>query len=177
MANNNGFDGMDKLMDRLRKAPTNVVNKVSQIIKAGAQDIAGEAKQRAPVDQGFLKNEISAKENDPLESEVVSANVISPYVEFGTGEKVQIPNGLAEYAAQFKGDFASGTLSLGGHLTFKEAIFAWCKRKGIEEELWYPIYISIGIHGIEAQPFFFPAANRVYPIIINQVEKALKDVI
>lgn len=177
MADYPGIIGMDHLLDRLRKAPDNITKQVDQILSRGAEDIAGEAKQRAPVDQGFLKNEIKARHVEILSHEVVSLNSISPYVEFGTLHKVQIPSGLEEYAAQFKGDFASGTYSEGGGLTAQEAIFAWCKRKGIEEDAWWPIYISVITTGSKAHPFFFPAVERIKPIIINQVEKALKDVI
>lgn len=167
------IQGMTELLGRLRKAPQKITALVSAELQDGAQSIASEAKQRAPGDQGFLRNLINSVKVDPMNWEVVSPAEYSPFLEFGTGEHVSIPPGLEEYAAQFKGDFSSGTYSIGGALTFKEAIFAWCARHGIEKELWYAIYVSIAIHGIHAQPFFFPAAQRLTPIIIDRVNKAL----
>jgi len=169
--------GMDGLLQKLRTLPANITAAVATEIQDGAQSIAAEAKQRAPGDQGILRNEIAAVKIDNTTWLVVSGADYSPYVEFGTGEKVQIPAGLEEYAAQFKGDFANGTYGPGSNLTAKEAIFAWCERKGIDKELWYPIYISIMVHGTEAQPFFFPAALRQEPIIIDRIKKALNDTI
>lgn len=163
-------DTIDQLTIELRQ-------EIDGELKDGADQIARLAINNAPADQGFLRNQIKSVKTNELEYEVVSLSSYSPYLEFGTMEKVSIPAGLEDYAAQFKGDFASGTYSEGGELTFKEAIFAWCQRKGIPQELWYAIYISIGIHGIEARPFFFPAVEQMRPIIIQNVEKAVKNVI
>lgn len=177
MSDNLQIQGMAELLARLRQAPQAITSAVSAELQDGAQSIAAEAKTRAPADQGFLRNEIGTEKVDNLNFKVFSGSEYSPFVEFGTGEKVNIPAGLEDYAAQFKGDFASGTLSAATGLTFKEAIFAWCERKGIDKKLWYAIYISIGIHGIEPQPFFFPAVTRLTPIIIDRVNKALEDAI
>lgn len=168
---------MAELRQRLSQADANITAVVATELQDGAQSIAAEAKQRAPGDQGILRNLIGAVKVDPLNWEVVSAAEYSPYLEFGTGQYVSIPAGLEEYAAQFKGNFSSGTYSEGGGLTFKEAIFAWCERHGIDKELWYAIYISVAVHGIHPQPFFFPAAQRLTPIIIDGVTKALEKVI
>lgn len=167
--------GMDGLLQRLRAMPANVTAAIAAEIQDGAQSIAAEAKQRAPGDQGILRNEIAAVRIDATTWQVVSGADYSPFLEFGTGEKVQIPAGLEEYAAQFKGDFSSGTYGPGSNLTAKEAIFNWCERKGIDQKLWYAIYVSIMIHGTEPQPFFFPAALRQESIIIDRVKKVLQD--
>jgi HK97 gp10 family phage protein len=176
MSNVPVIQGMAELRKRLQDAATNLPRLVGLELKDGANAIAAEAKQRAPGDQGILRNLISVREVSPTVFEVVSGADYSAFVEFGTGEKVQIPPGLEEYAAQFKGDFASGTYSEGSGLTAKEAIFAWCQRKGIDPKLWYPIYVSIMIHGTQPQPFFFPAAERITPIIIDRVEKVLSNI-
>jgi HK97 gp10 family phage protein len=166
--------GMDGLLNRLRKMPVAITTAVAAEMQDGANAIASEAKQRAPGDQGFLRNQIGVIKQDATTFQVFSGADYSPFVEFGTLEKVQIPPGLEEYASQFKGDFASGTYSEGGMLSFKEAIFLWCERKGIDPKLWYAIYVSIGIHGTTAQPFFFPAVERLTPIIIDRVNKAVE---
>lgn len=171
MSKNISITGLGELRARLAKAPQNITKVVSAELQDGANGIAAEAKQRAPGDQGILRNLISAAKIDPLNWKVVSGADYSPYLEFGTGAKVSIPAGLEEYAAQFKGGGQSSVLSA------KEAIFAWCERHGIDKEAWYAIYISIMANGIKPQPFFFPAVNRQTPIIIDRVKKAIGDAI
>jgi len=167
------IEGLDDVLGRLKTLPQKVTSEVATEIQDGAQAIAAEAKQRAPGDQGFLRNLIAAAKIDITTWEVVSGADYSPFVEFGTLEKVEVPAELQAFAAQFKGDFASGTYSEGSGLTAKEAIFNWCERQGIDKNLWYPIYVSIMIHGTKAQPFFFPAVFRLTPIIVDRVKKAL----
>lgn len=167
--------GLPELLAKLKSIPVKMSASVAAELQDGANAIASEAKQRAPGDQGILRQLIGTSKLGPTSFEVFSGSDYSAFVEFGTLEKVQIPAGLEEYAAQFKGDFASGTYSEGGALTFKEAIFQWCERKGIDPKLWYAIYVSIGIHGTQPQPFFFPAVARLTPIIIDKVTKAVKE--
>jgi len=165
--------GMDSLLGKLKSLPQQLNAVAATEIQDGAQVIAAEAKQRAPGDQGFLRNQIAALKVNDMTWRVVSGADYSAFEEFGTLEKVDIPPGLEEFAAQFK----SGTYSEGSNLTAKEAIFAWCERQGIDKELWYPIYISIMTHGVAARPFFFPAAFRNEPIIIDRVKKAIADTV
>lgn len=166
--------GISELLARLKAAPANLTAAISAELQDGAQAIAAEAKQRAPADQGILRNEIGASKTNDLSFQVFSGASYSPFLEFGTLSKVDIPAGLEEYAAQFK---SGGLTGVGSSLTLKEAIFAWCSRQGIDEKLWYPIYVSIAVNGIHPQPFFFPAVDRQSPIIVKRVEDALKDAI
>lgn len=165
--------GLPELQIRIRKAQDKLLKNVDRELNDGARAIASEAKQRAPGDVGTLRQGIDSRKVEANKYEVFSNAEYSPYVEFGTLEKVQIPAELAEYAAQFKGNFASGLYSEGGTLTAKEAIFAWCQRHSIDKDFWYAVYISIVTYGIEAKPFFFPAFNRISPIIIDRVKKVL----
>jgi hypothetical protein len=65
----------------------------------------------APVNFGFLRASIGTNATGAgMEAEVwaggsgIGVNVhYAPYVEFGTGKGVSVPNELAEYAIQFKG--------------------------------------------------------------------------
>jgi HK97 gp10 family phage protein len=166
--------GLDELTAHLSDLPAELYQAIGQILDDGTQAIAAEAKQRAPGNTGFLQNQIGSEYMGPLSYTVFSGASYSAFVEFGTRAKVVIPAGLEEFAAQFKGDFTSGTYSegSGSELSAKEAIFAWCQQKGIEKELWYAIYVSIMINGIQPQPFFFPAVNRILPIIQDQIIKA-----
>lgn len=167
--------GMDQLLGRLQNLPSNVTAAIATEIQDGAQAIAAEAKQRAPGDQGFLRNLIAAIKDDPTTWRVVSGAEYSAFVEFGTLTKVSVPAGLEEYAAQFKGDFASCTYSEGGNLTAWEAISAWCERHGIEKEAWYAIYLTVIKVGVKPQPFFFPAVLRQEPIILQRIKQAIQD--
>jgi|GEM_PF-900892 len=173
MADNPAIVGIDELRQRLYRAQDKLVRDVDRELRDGSQAIVAEAKQRAPGDQGTLRQQIDYHQVEALRYEITSNAEYSPYIEFGTMEKVRIPDGLEEYAAQFKGNFASGLYSEANGLTAKEAIFAWCQRKGIDEKLWYPIYVSIMVHGITPQPFFFPAFNRISPIINDRVQKVV----
>jgi len=165
--------GLKELKIRLQKAQDKLFRDVDRELNDGARAIASEAKQRAPGDVGTLRQAIDSRKVEANKYEVFSNAEYSPYVEFGTLEKVQVPAELAEYAAQFKGNFASGLYSEGGALTAKEAIFAWCQRHSIDKDFWYAVYISVVTYGIEAKPFFFPAFNRISPIIIDRVKKVL----
>lgn len=175
------IEGFEELKKKLSDAPDKLQKYLNAEIQDGAQAIANEAKQRAPSDQGILRNLIGAHKINvqapDVAWEVSSLADYSAFLEFGTRENVQIPEGMEEFASQFKGDFAAGTLSeaVVSLLTAKEAIFAWCKRKGIDEKLWYPIYVSIMVHGIKPRPYFFPAAAHQKPIIMARLEKAVSD--
>jgi len=175
MPNNPAIIGLTEAQRKIFRLQDKLLRQVDRELADGAQSIAAEAKQRAPGDQGTLRQQISSRKLEANTWEITSNAEYSPYVEFGTLEKVQVPAGLEEYAAQFKGNFASGLYSEGGALTAKEAIYAWCKRKGIDQQLWYPIFVSIMVHGVTPQPFFFPAYERIKPIIIDRVQKLLNN--
>lgn len=168
------IDGMADLRSELQDLPAQIFQLIDAALHEGANAIAAEARQRAPADDGILRDTIRYDKTGDLEYTVTVGALYAPFVEFGTREKVEIPAGLEEFAAQFKGDFASGTYSEGSSaLTAKEAIFEWCLHKGIDKNLWYPIYVSIMIHGINPHPFFFPAVYRILPIITDQIQKAV----
>src|SRR6185437_15969325 len=99
--------GMDSLLGKLKSLPQQLNAVAATEIQDGAQVIAAEAKQRAPGDQGFLRNQIAALKVNDMTWRVVSGADYSAFEEFGTLEKVDIPPGLEEFAAQFK----SGTYS------------------------------------------------------------------
>lgn len=71
-------------------------------------NIEREAKQKAPVDLGNLRQRIVSTKESELKLNIGSGANYSAYVEFGTGGLVDIPTGpgleeLSEYAIQFKG--------------------------------------------------------------------------
>lgn len=159
--------GLDALRGRLRDMPATLARVVDKELEDGCQSIVAEAKQRAPVDQGILVNEIGFQKVNDLAYAVYSNALYSAYVEFGTRANVSIPPGLEEFASQFIGSPGASSLSA------KEAIFAWCKRMGIDPKAWYAIYITLMVSGVKPHPFFFPAVNRILPIMINRITKTL----
>jgi HK97 gp10 family phage protein len=81
--------------NRLAVAITNVT----------ADDIVTDAKQKVVVDLGQLRQSIGkTTARVGYNRSFVFANApYAPYVEFGTGGKVSIPQGFGELAAQFRG--------------------------------------------------------------------------
>ena len=82
-----------------------------RIILGTCTNIVRKAMRLAPVNFGFLRASIGTNATGAGMSAEVWAggagkgvNVhYAPYVEFGTGKGVSVPNELAEYAIQFKG--------------------------------------------------------------------------
>jgi HK97 gp10 family phage protein len=104
------LNGFDQLQERLKKAPEFLLQEIEAEFVDAAQGIAQEAKQRAPVNYGILKNLIIAglpqKQGNLTSIRVSALANYSAFVEFGTGTKVDVPTepeGLPEYALQFKG--------------------------------------------------------------------------
>ena len=70
-----------------------------------ADSIVTNAKQKAPVDLGQLRQSIgNTKATIQTNRSLIFANTpYAAYVEFGTGCKVSIPKGFEQLAAQFRG--------------------------------------------------------------------------
>jgi len=104
------FQGWDEFLARLKKAPDTVQKLAAAELQDGAEAIAENAKLLAPVKYGILKGLIGV-DAPPSPSQKMIINIFSKanysaYVEFGTGTKVEVennPEGLPEYALQFKG--------------------------------------------------------------------------
>lgn len=73
-----------------------------ELLHETVQNIETEATASAPVDLGILKSSING-EVEGLNGIVGSTVRYSPYIEFGTGGRVNIPAGLEKYAEGFKG--------------------------------------------------------------------------
>lgn len=73
-----------------------------ELLEEAAQNIETEATAAAPVDLGILKSSIN-KEIEGMNGIIGSTVKYSPYVEFGTGGLVDVPEGMEEYAMKFKG--------------------------------------------------------------------------
>lgn len=163
------IEGLDKLKKKFGQIPQMVTATLDAELHAISEEYVDKAVSIAPVDLGRLKGGISANHAE-LNHEVVSKESYSAYVEFGTRTRVSVPADLASYANQFRRKAAGGDA--------KKMIYEWCKRKGIPEEAWFPIFIKIMTVGINPHPFFFPhlpwARTEVVKRSKQVVEKALK---
>lgn len=103
MGNNFSFEvkGLNRLIKRFDNAPDYLVKELGAELSYSADEVAANAADAAPKDDGYLWKEIHSKKIGPITYEIISPVEYSAYVEFGTGEFVEIPKGLEAYARQF----------------------------------------------------------------------------
>lgn len=167
MATSIKFNGFKEYADKLKNSGRTLLAVADAEASVSAINIERLAKQKAPINLGNLRATINhQKVKDGVWEVTVSAEYAA-YMEFGTKSKVSIPPGLEEYARQFKGP--------GTGKNPKEMIFAWCKQKGIPEEAWQWIYISIMVKGVKPQPFLFPSVREEEPKFLQNVKAAIED--
>lgn len=95
-----GIKNALKAFESYKDSKTKDLEKATQ---KATVDVARKAKQNAPVDTGRLRSSIHRTSNKL--NGVVFTNVeYAPYIEFGTGSMVDVPEGLENYAMQFKGE-------------------------------------------------------------------------
>lgn len=97
------LDGLKDIQDALKGIDVKLREKVGDEINASALTIQGSAKRMAPVDLGFLRNNIALVPIGDLTFAVEAKAKYSAYVEFGTGGLVNVPAGYEELATIFKG--------------------------------------------------------------------------
>lgn len=170
--------GFDSLLTKMNKMSKDIQENVLYEVNASALNVQSNAKKYAPVNLGQLRNSIQLKEeltNGKLVFTIGSKLSYAPYIEFGTGGKVAIPNGYSEFANQFRGK-TGGTFA-----QLLKALIEWVKRKGIvgtysvktgrrtgtktlqqkqNESAAYAIAISILRKGLRPQPFLIPAYEQ-----------------
>lgn len=171
--------GLNETIGKLDKFNKTVQTEIKDEVNASALSIQTNAKRLAPVNLGNLRNTIylveQSKNNSSYMFSVGAAASYAPYIEFGTGGKVSIPNGFESYAAQFKG-------KAGG--TFKEmlrALTMWVERKGIasgkkSKSVAYMIAVSILRKGLRPHPFLLPAFEQERPKLKAKIENIIKNV-
>jgi len=98
--------GLNAVTDKLRKLGQDGEKAVKEVLKITAQDIADNAKTKAPKKDGDLFRSIYNRPVPGTDNNVyrVGAGMYyAPYQEFGTGSRVIIPEGFESLASQFKG--------------------------------------------------------------------------
>lgn len=158
------IEGLEKLQADLSEKAKSIVKEIDAEIGFACDEAVGFMQTDAPADQGRLRQSISKAKIGELNYEIVAQADYAAYLEFGTRAKVVIPPGLEAVAEQYKG--SGGGSILGA----KEAIFNWCKRKGIDPKAWYPIYISLMAKGVSPHPFFFNNFERVKEPLLKNIQ-------
>lgn len=95
-----GMEGVKKMLDKANKA---VNDTLDMEMTAFAIDVNRKQIQYTPVDTGRLKDGNNIKVETKLKKTIFNKITYGPYVEFGTGGLVRVPEGLEAYAMQFKG--------------------------------------------------------------------------
>jgi len=168
--------GVPELIAKLTRLGTEGARTAKASVSVVADLIVADAKSNAPADLGTIRQNIgqtTTQEGEVTMSRVFSAAPESAFQEFGTGGKVEVPEFMADIAAQFKGK------SSGDFEAFVKALTGWVKRKGInpvgsyqvstrsritrggkkdiDEQTAYAIARSILKNGLKPQPFLYPA--------------------
>lgn len=98
--------GLNSVLANIRKYGKEAEKDIEGVTELVARNIEKNAKQLAPANFGKLGQSIQAVKDTPLNWKVEAGGVIAPYapfVEFGTGGLVDVPNELKDQAIKFKG--------------------------------------------------------------------------
>lgn len=184
------INGIDKVFNDLNKLSDKVKIDIAREMASSALNIQTNAKKNAPINFGTLRNSIHFTEelgDNKLLYTIGSNLSYAPYIEFGTGGKVNT-QGYDDFANKFKG-------KTGG--AFKDLLLAlieWVKKKGIvgtysiktqrrtggksiqkkqNEAAAYAIAISILKKGIRPQAYLLPAYEQEIPKLIQRIKNTI----
>jgi len=177
---------IDAWGDRLKEALTKELN-------AFINEAVLLAKQKAPVNNGRLRNAIQADyaTETNMAAKITVAVNYAAYVEFGTRAYASnyvnsLPNDWQTYASSFKGK-GGGTMD-----DLLEAIMDWVKDKGLagtysvktqrrtgnkgarnfeDAAVAYPIALAILRKGIRPQPYLYPAIKEAEQNFLERLKK------
>lgn len=96
-------EGLPALLNKIKGMAAHIRQEVDGELSFAAEEIRNEAIDAAAIDKGRLKQGISVSKFSEMNYEVASNALYSPYIEFGTGDLVNVPEELTDYALQFKG--------------------------------------------------------------------------
>lgn len=101
------WHGAESLTMAIRGSGRKVMEQSSQVIRNNTEKLKASAKAKAPVDTGFLKNNITSSYPNRLEGHIKSEAAYSGYQEYGTRFQTgtaHIRPALQEIEPQFKQD-------------------------------------------------------------------------
>jgi HK97 gp10 family phage protein len=146
---------VNDLIKRFKKEEKQIKKDLHKIVMANAFEGASIAKRKAPKAFSKLAQSIGIEKDGELKANVVVNMDYAPYVEFGTGGKVDVPQEWSKLASELKGKGG------GGFSKALQSIKDWCRLKGIDEKAAYPILMTILEQGQRPQPFMYPAWQKV----------------
>lgn len=99
--------GLKEVLQKLNALDKDLADQIDAVTEANAKEVERNAKANAPIDTGKLRQSIRAYQDGPL-TWAVGANTTglapyAPYIEFGTGGLVEVPEELKDIAIRFKG--------------------------------------------------------------------------
>ena len=98
--------GLNSVLANIRKYGKEAEKDIEGVTELVARNIEKNAKNYAPANFGKLGQSIQAVKDTRLNWKIEAGGVIAPYapfVEFGTGGLVNVPNELKDQAIKFKG--------------------------------------------------------------------------
>jgi hypothetical protein len=96
--------GLSQVLGRFDEIEREVRKSAGVAVQETILEVAYDAKRDAAKDLGSLVQSIGQEyESSKLEGTVFANAKHAPYIEFGTGGLVEIPEGFTEMAAQFRG--------------------------------------------------------------------------
>lgn len=161
------ISGLSQVLNQVSRLSHDVQQEVDGEIIDAVMRINGKQRRLAPVDQGGLRRGIGFERKQlPNASffDLFSNSEHSGYIEFGTRYRVRVRPELVAIANEMRGPGVSSRLKA------KAAIYAWCKRKGIEKRAWYAIFLAIMTVGIKPQPFFFDPFFEEAPVLLRRIQ-------
>jgi HK97 gp10 family phage protein len=175
------LDGVQNAINRLAKAGGDIAEEVDMELADGANLIRTNAVKNVKANisntTGKLSGAMFAEKIGPLRYEVGNSVFYAPYIEFGTGGKVQVPEQLRDVATQIKARPKRGNFE-----GMVGAIFEWGVRKGYlskndpkarQRARWWAIRILK--NGIDPQPFLYPAFVASRKKIVERIRAVVKE--
>jgi len=145
------------------------VDEFIKITRFQANETELTAKNLAPKNNGTLAQSIHTMESEKGLTQNVGTNEpYAPYMEFGTGSRVQVPAEFSNMANRAK-DKSEGNFKQG-----LESIKRWCIKKGIDVKAAYPIFVAILNNGLTPRPFMYPAFVKARATFADDIKDALK---
>ena len=152
----------------LAKYGDEAIKEFGEITKIKALAIVDDAQALVPRNKSTLALSIKQTKVDKLTYNAGTEEPYAPYMEFGTGPRVQVPSEFKDLAnrakKQPKGSFDEGL----------KAIKQWCKDVGIDEKAAYPIFVAILNNGLTPRPFMYPAFVKARATYSDDIEDAIK---
>ena len=97
------IENIDRLKKSIKDKTKVLAEGIDDEMNAFVQDVNAAQIARTPVDNSVLIKGNKFKIDKPFHKEIFNNVKYAPYVEFGTGGLVNVPNGLEDIAIQFKG--------------------------------------------------------------------------